>query len=328
MTYTSQLSPSSIRVAVLMGGTSNERPVSLSSGHAVLAALSDRGYDAHAVDVGPDIAQTIEQLRQLAPAVVFNALHGPGGEDGCIQGVLEWLALPYTHSGVLASAMAMDKAATRMALEAAGLPVATGKVITPVELADHDPLPRPYVVKPLSEGSSVGVEILHPGDQRRRDIAQSWRFGATLLVEDFIPGRELTVSVLRDTALAVTEILPQEQEGFYDFEAKYSTGGSRHIVPAHLPDAITQRALSLACQAHKALGCHGASRTDFRYDEDHQHLVILEVNTQPGMTPTSLLPEQAAYRGMDYSALCHWMIQETLKSSPTSVSSALNMTSS
>ncbi|WP_202401627.1 MULTISPECIES: D-alanine--D-alanine ligase [unclassified Saccharibacter] len=315
--------PSSLRVAVLMGGTSNERTVSLSSGRAVLAALLEKGYHAHAVDIGADIATTIAELRRLSPHVAFNALHGPGGEDGRIQGVLEWLSLPYTHSGVLASAMAMDKAATRMALEASGLPVATGKVVTPQELAQADPLPRPYVIKPLAEGSSVGVEILHQNDPRREELARTWRFGEHLLVEDFIPGRELTVSVLRETALGVTEILPNEGEGFYDFNAKYSAGGSRHIIPAILPTTITQQALSLACQAHNALGCSGASRTDFRYDEQRQRLVILEVNTQPGMTPTSLLPEQAAWRGMDYVSLCHWMIQDALGLSPAPVSSLL-----
>lgn len=307
-----------------MGGISHERSVSLSSGQSVLTALREKGYDAHAIDVGTDIAHVITQLRQLSPHVAFNALHGPGGEDGCIQGVLEWLSLPYTHSGVLASAMAMNKASTRLALQAKGLPVASGKVITPTQLAEEDPLPRPYVIKPLAEGSSVGIDILHPGDNRRHAIAQSWKFGEHLLVEDFIPGRELTVSVLRDTALGVTEILPQREEGFYDFEAKYAQNGSRHLIPAPLPHAITQRALKLSCQAHQALGCRGASRTDFRYDEQRQRLVILEVNTQPGMTPTSLLPEQAAWREMDYPTLCHWIVQEALSNSHPSVSSLLN----
>ncbi|MXV44674.1 D-alanine--D-alanine ligase [Saccharibacter sp. 17.LH.SD] len=307
---------SSPRIAVLMGGTSSERPVSLSSGGAALTALKAKGYDAHAIDVGPDIAATITALRHLAPNVVFNALHGPGGEDGRIQGVLDWLSLRYTHSGVLASAIAMDKAATRVALEAAGLPIAKGCVISPTQLYEADPLPRPYVVKPVAEGSSVGVHIVRPGDNRRQAIAENWSFGDRILAEDFIPGRELTVAVLNDTPLAVTEILPQEAEGFYDFEAKYNAGGSRHLIPAPLPDAITQQALMLASQAHQALGCRGASRTDFRYDEHRHRLIILEVNTQPGMTPTSLLPEQAAWRGMDYPTLCHWMVEDALHDQP------------
>ncbi|EHH68654.1 D-alanine--D-alanine ligase [Gluconobacter morbifer] len=301
-----------MKVAVLYGGTSSERPVSLVSGQAAIDALKEKGHDVTPIDVGPDIAVTISALRSAAPDVVFNALHGPRGEDGTIQGVLEWLNLPYTHSGLRASAVAMNKAATRTLLAAAGLPVAEGRVVTVEELAEADPLAAPYVVKPVAEGSSVGVEIIRPGDNRRKAIADGWKFGRTALVENFIPGRELTTGVMGDRALAVTEILPAETAAFYDFDAKYKAGGSRHVVPADLPDGVTERALDYARRAHEALGCAGASRTDFRYDDATDRLVILEVNTQPGMTPTSLLPEQAAYRGISYPDLCDWMVREAL----------------
>lgn len=308
------------RVVVLMGGTSHERSVSLSSGQAVLQALHACGHDAYGLDVGPDIIETINQLRATAPDVVFNALHGPDGEDGHIQAVLDLLDLPYTHSGLLASAIAMDKAATRLVLKAAGLPVAEGRVIDVATLYEGDPLPRPYVIKPLAEGSSVGVTILHPHDDPEkthpRHIAETWSYGPQLLVETFIPGRELTVGVLDDPsgniALAVTEILPESTASFYDFKSKYAAGGSQHIIPANLPSDITRKMLDLAKAAHKALGCAGASRTDFRYDAEGNLLAILETNTQPGMTPTSLLPEQAAWRGISYEQLCHWMIMQAL----------------
>ena len=301
-----------MKVAVLYGGTSSERPVSLVSGEAAISALREKGHDVTPVDVGSDIAVTIQALRAAAPDVVFNALHGPKGEDGAIQGVLEWLNLPYTHSGIRASAVAMDKGATRILLAAAGLPVAEGCVVTAAELAEADPLPVPYVVKPVAEGSSVGVEIIRAGDNRRAEIARTWRFGKEALVESFIPGRELTAGVMGDRALAVTDILPAETAAFYDFEAKYKAGGSRHVVPADLPEKVTERALDYALRAHQTLGCAGASRTDFRYDDETDTLIILEVNTQPGMTPTSLLPEQAAYCGISYPDLCDWMVQEAL----------------
>ncbi|AFW01880.1 D-alanine--D-alanine ligase [Gluconobacter oxydans] len=301
-----------MKVAVLYGGTSNERPVSLASGEPAINALRDKGHDVIPVDVGPDIAVTIQALKTAAPDVVFNALHGPKGEDGAIQGVLEWLGIPFTHSGIRASAVAMDKGATRILLAAAGLPVAEGRVVTATELAEADPLPVPYVIKPVAEGSSVGVEIIRAGDNRRAEIARTWRFGKEALVESFIPGRELTASVMGDRALAVTDILPAETAAFYDFEAKYKAGGSRHVVPADLPESVTARALDYALRAHQTLGCAGASRTDFRYDDETDTLIILEVNTQPGMTPTSLLPEQAAYCGISYSDLCDWMVREAL----------------
>ena len=301
-----------MKVAVLYGGTSSERPVSLVSGEAAISALREKGHDVTPVDVGPDLAVTIQALRAVAPDVVFNALHGPKGEDGAIQGVLEWLNLPYTHSGIRASAVAMDKGATRILLAAAGLPVAEGRVVTVAELAEADPLPVPYVIKPVAEGSSVGVEIIRAGDNRRAEIARTWRFGKEALAESFIPGRELTAGVMGDRALAVTDILPAETAAFYDFEAKYKAGGSRHVVPAELPADVTERALDYALRAHQTLGCAGASRTDFRYDDETDTLIILEVNTQPGMTPTSLLPEQAAYCGISYPDLCDWMVQEAL----------------
>ncbi|MFT9450230.1 D-alanine--D-alanine ligase [Gluconobacter japonicus] len=301
-----------MKVAVLYGGTSSERPVSLVSGEAAISALREKGHDVTPVDVGPDLAVTIQALRAVAPDVVFNALHGPKGEDGAIQGVLEWLGMPYTHSGIRASAVAMDKGATRILLAAAGLPVAEGRVVTVAELAEADPLPVPYVIKPVAEGSSVGVEIIRAGDNRRAEIARTWRFGKEALAESFIPGRELTAGVMGDRALAVTDILPAETAAFYDFEAKYKAGGSRHVVPADLPADVTERALDYALRAHQTLGCAGASRTDFRYDDETDTLIILEVNTQPGMTPTSLLPEQAAYCGISYPGLCDWMVQEAL----------------
>jgi D-alanine-D-alanine ligase len=241
---------------------------------------------------------------------VFNALHGRFGEDGVIQGVLDWLDIPYTHSGVRASALAMDKAASRAVFAAAGLPIANGRVIDIAELAEHDPLPRPYVIKPLNEGSSVGVDILRVGENRRHEIASEWRFGAQALVEEFIPGRELTVGVLGDEALAVTEIAAAH--AFYDYESKYATGGSQHVIPAGLHSSAYAQALDLALAAHRALGCRGATRTDFRYDDtagEPGRLVLLEVNTQPGLTPTSLLPEQAAFRGMTFPGLCAWMVE-------------------
>ena len=301
-----------MKVAVLYGGTSSERPVSLVSGNAAISALREKGHEVTPVDVGADIAVTIQALKAAAPDVVFNALHGPKGEDGAIQGVLEWMGLPYTHSGIRASAVAMDKGATRMLLAAAGLPIAEGRVITPEELAEADPLPVPYVVKPVAEGSSVGVEIIRQGDNRRAEIAKNWRFGKEALVEAFVPGRELTAGVMGDRALAVTDILPAETAAFYDFEAKYKAGGSRHVVPAELPESVTERALDYALRAHQILGCSGASRTDFRYDDETDTLIVLEVNTQPGMTPTSLLPEQAAYCGISYPDLCDWLVQEAL----------------
>jgi len=293
------------RVAVLHGGMSAEREVSLRSGAQVIAALRTAGYEVSPVVVGDDLSALIAALTP-APDVVFNALHGRFGEDGTIQGVLDYLGIPYTHSGVRASALAMDKAAAKAVFSHAGLPVAPHRIIDIVELADHDPLPPPYVVKPVNEGSSVGVHIIMPGDNRGADIAAAWTFGPAM-VEQYVPGRELTVGVLEDRALVVTEIVAATK--FYDYHAKYADGGSYHVLPAELPEEITQRAKDIALAAHRALGCRGASRADLRYDDASGRLVLLEVNTQPGMTATSLLPEQAAHIGMDFPALCAWMVE-------------------
>ena len=298
------------RVAVLYGGISAEREVSLSSGREVIEALGEAGFEVVPVEVGRNLGQVLAAL-DPKPDAVFNALHGRFGEDGVIQGVLDWLEIPYTHSGVRASALAMDKAASRAVFQAAGLPIAAGRVIDVTELDANDPLPRPYIVKPLNEGSSVGVHILRGGDNNRHQIAADWPFGHQALVEEFIPGRELTVGVLGHRALTVTEI--SAAHAFYDYESKYAEGGSRHVLPAALHPAAHRQALDLALSAHRALGCRGATRADFRYDDtkgEPGRLVLLEVNTQPGLTPTSLLPEQAAFCGIAFPALCSWMVEQ------------------
>ncbi len=295
-------------VAVLYGGISAEREVSLASGAQVVAALRQAGFEVRPVEAGPDLAAVIAALTP-APDVVFNALHGRFGEDGAIQGVLDWLGIPYTHSGVRASALAMDKQAAKAAFASAGLPVPAGRVLPVAELAEADPVALPYVVKPVNEGSSVGVEVLRQGGNRRAEIAAGWRFGAHALVEEYVPGRELTVGVLGDRALTVTDIT--SSHGFYDYEAKYAEGGSVHALPARVHPGVFASALDMALRAHRALGCRGATRADFRYDDtagEPGRLVLLEVNTQPGLTPTSLLPEQAAHMGMPFPALCAWMV--------------------
>jgi len=279
--------------------------VSLSSGLKVIAALQEAGYDVVPVEVTADLGALIAAL-DPKPDAVFNALHGRFGEDGVIQGVLDWLEIPYTHSGVRASALAMDKAAAKAVFAAAGLPIAPHRIIDIGELSESDPLPPPYVVKPLNEGSSVGVSIVREGDNTRAEIVKNWHFGAAM-VEQYIPGRELTVSVLGDQALTVTEILPAET--FYDYTAKYAAGGSSHVVPAEIPPEVAEEAKNIAVAAHRALGCRGATRSDLRYDDETGRLILLEVNTQPGMTATSLLPEQAAFTGLDYPSLCAWMVE-------------------
>jgi D-alanine-D-alanine ligase len=298
------------RVAVLYGGISAEREVSLSSGIQVIAALRECGFDVSPIEVGHDLGAVIAALSPK-PDAVFNALHGRFGEDGAIQGVLDWLGIPYTHSGVRASALAMDKQAAKALFVSAGLPVAPGRVVSIDDLAMADPLPLPYVVKPVNEGSSVGVTVVRCGDNRRAEIVRNWAFGPTALVEEYIPGRELTVGVLADRALAVTEIKAVAGT-FYDYESKYAEGGSRHIIPAKVhPDAY-DKAMDVAVAAHQALGCRGATRCDFRYDDtvgEPGRLALLEINTQPGLTPTSLLPEQAAHRGMSFQELCAWMVE-------------------
>ena len=301
----------SVHVAVLHGGVSAEREVSLATGAPVVSALRAAGFAVTAIAVGPDLGAVIAALQAAKPDVVFNALHGRFGEDGCIQGVLDWMGLPYTHSGVRASSLAMDKAASKAAFAAAGLPVAQGRIVTPEELEAADPLPRPYVVKPVNEGSSVGVSILREGDNRRAAIAQAWKFDRRIMAEAFIPGRELTVAVMGDRPLEVTEIATGNV--FYDYDAKYADGGSHHTLPAPVHPAVREQAMRIAVQAHQALGCRGVSRADLRYDDTAGEpglLYLLEVNTQPGMTRTSLVPEQAAHVGIPFPDLCAWMVRE------------------
>jgi D-alanine-D-alanine ligase len=297
------------RVAVLYGGISAEREVSLATGQQVITALRQASYEVTPIEVGDDLRAVIAAL-DPRPDAVFNALHGRFGEDGAIQGVLDWLGIPYTHSGVRASALAMDKVAAKAVFAAAGLPVPRGQVIDVAALEHANPMPLPYVIKPINEGSSVGVEILRSGDNRRAAVAASWRFGPAALVEEYVPGRELTVAVMGDRALAVTEIT--SENCFYDYEAKYADGGSRHTIPAPVHPDIYSRAMNVALAAHRALGCRGATRSDFRYDDtagEPGRLVLLEINTQPGLTPTSLLPEQAAHLGMSFPQLCAWMVE-------------------
>lgn len=291
------------RIAVLMGGWSAEREVSLVSGAAVTEGLRQAGYDAYAIDVSRDLPHLLASLTPK-PDVVFNALHGRWGEDGTIQGVLDILAIPYTHSGVLASALAMDKPQAKLAFAHAGIGVAEHLVVSRGELAAGDPMPRPFVVKPANEGSSVGVRIVRNGSNIDA-LNGDWQFGDHVMVERFIPGREFTVAVMGDRPLAVTEITTDR--GFYDYEAKYAPGGSRHVVPAQVEPAIYAEAMRLALLAHQVLGCRGVSRADLRWDGER--LYMLEVNTQPGMTPTSLVPEQAASVGISFPELVAWMVE-------------------
>jgi D-alanine-D-alanine ligase len=288
-----------------MGGWSSERAVSLVSGAAVAEALADAGYQVTAIDVQRDPADLVARLRPQ-PDVVFNALHGRYGEDGCIQGLLDLLAIPYTHSGLLASALAMNKPMAKRLFGAAGIPVARHVMVAPAALATGgDPLPRPYVIKPPCEGSSVGVHIVRNGADLATLAQELSGLGSDLMVEAYVPGRELTVAVMGDRALAVTEITTER--GFYDYDAKYQAGGSRHVLPAQIAPALYDQALAHALAAHRALGCRGVSRADFRFDGEQ--LVILEVNTQPGMTPTSLVPEQAVYAGLSFRDLVAWMVE-------------------
>ncbi|OYU39729.1 MAG: D-alanine--D-alanine ligase [Pseudorhodobacter sp. PARRP1] len=291
------------KVAVLMGGPSAEREVSLVSGRACAAALREAGYQVVEVDCGPDLPA---RLADIKPDVCFNALHGRWGEDGCVQGLLEWLRIPYTHSGVLASAMAMDKARAKEIFAAAGLPVVQSVLAKREDVSLGHILPPPYVVKPNNEGSSVGVYIVREGSNAPR-LAET--MPERVMVETYAPGRELTCAVMGDRALCVTDIIT---DGWYDFDAKYKTGGSRHVVPADLPAEITAACLDYALRAHQALGCRGVSRTDFRWDEARglDGLILLETNTQPGMTPTSLAPEQAGKLGISFADFCGWMVED------------------
>jgi D-alanine-D-alanine ligase len=296
-------------VAVLMGGWSAEREVSLSSGRECAKALEGEGYRVTRVDVGRDLP---ERLREIAPDVCFNALHGKGGEDGTVQGILETLQIPYTHSGVLASALAMDKAQTKVVIAAAGIPVAESVVVSRAEAARKHIMQPPYVIKPVAEGSSVGVYIVredhaHPPQELN---AADWKIDGAMMVERYIAGRELTCAVEGDRALGVTEIVPIGH-GFYDYDAKYAEGGSKHLCPAPLKPFVYQNIQRLALEAHRAIGCRGVSRSDFRFDEAGSGEIIwLEVNTQPGMTRTSLVPELAALAGQSFPELVAWMVED------------------
>jgi D-alanine-D-alanine ligase len=297
------------RVAVLMGGPSSEREVSLVSGRECAKGLQEAGYDAYTIDVTHDVVALVRAL-DPRPDVVFNALHGRFGEDGCVQGVLEFLSIPYTHSGLLASALAMDKPMAKRLFAAAGLRCPEG-VVTDIHTVERgDPVARPYVVKPANEGSSVGVRIVRAGDNQPVRAAD-WKFDPRVVVERFVPGKELTVAVMGDRSLAVTEL--HSHTAFYDYEAKYTEGRTDHLIPAPIPQPVYDEALRMAKVAHDTLGCRGVSRSDFRYDDTADggpnRLYLLEVNTQPGMTPLSLVPEQAKYRGISFPELVGWMVE-------------------
>ena len=292
------------RVAVLMGGPSAEREVSLSSGTACAAALRGEGYEVIEVDAGPDLCAVFADIK---PDAILNCLHGRWGEDGCVQGLLEWIAVPYSHSGVLSSALAMDKQRSKAAFAAAGLPIVTSIMASSSEVRSRHVMPPPYVVKPNNEGSSVGIYLVHEDSNGPPQLSED--MPEQVMVETFAPGRELTTTVLGDRALTVTDILT---DGWYDYDAKYKPGGSRHVVPADVPQEIFDLCMDYALRAHNALGCRGVSRTDFRWDESRgaAGLILLETNTQPGMTATSLTPEQAQACGMSFGQLCAWMVED------------------
>lgn len=303
---------SDLHVAVLMGGISPEREVSLVSGAACADALEGQVARVSRVDAGRDLAQVLAEVK---PDVAFNALHGAWGEDGCVQGILETLAIPYTHSGVLASALAMDKAKAKAVLSAAGVDVPGGGLFDRREVAARHVMAPPYVVKPNAQGSSVGVFIVREGANRppQEVAADGWTFGEQVMVEPYVAGKELAVAVMDEPsgprALAVTDIVAAGG-GFYDYDAKYAEGGSRHVLPAPIPPAVAEAAMRQAERAHAALGCRGVTRSDFRYDDIKDVLVLLEVNTQPGMTPTSLAPEQAAHVGIGFADLVRWIVED------------------
>ncbi|MEB2843235.1 D-alanine--D-alanine ligase [Rhizobiales bacterium RZME27] len=298
-------------VAVLMGGFSSERPVSLSSGNACADALEGEGYKVTRVDVDRNVTAVLAELR---PDVCFNALHGPYGEDGTIQGILEYLEIPYTHSGVLASSLSMDKQQAKLVAKAAGIPVAEAKVLSRFEFGNTHPIKPPYVVKPVREGSSFGVVIVKENQAHPPQVIGSseWRYGEEVMVERYVYGRELTCGVMGNVALGVTEVVPNG-DTFYDYDAKYAAGGSTHVIPARISPNIYQKIQSLALKAHQAMGCRGVSRSDFRYDDrfsENGEVIWLEVNTQPGMTPTSLVPEMAAHAGHSFGDLVRWMVED------------------
>ncbi len=297
-------SRTSNRIAVLKGGPSAERDVSLVSGRECAAALREEGFEVVEIDAGVDLSSRLVESR---PDVVFNALHGRWGEDGCVQGLLEWLQIPYTHSGVLASALAMDKERSKQVYAAHGLPVAESVLVSRTEAMRAHPLPPPYVVKPNNEGSSVGVYLVDENANAPARLDDT--MPETVMVEKFIRGRELTTAVMDGKALGVTDIVTS---GWYDYDAKYVEGGSRHILPADLPPEVFAACLDYAERAHRALGCKGLSRTDLRWDDTRglDGLILLETNTQPGMTPTSLAPEQAAAAGISFGDLCKWLVED------------------
>ena len=303
-----------LHVAVLMGGWSSERPVSLTSGEGVASALEQRGHRVTRIDMGRDVAL---RLAEAAPDVVFNALHGTPGEDGTVQGMMDLMGLTYTHSGLATSVIAIDKELTKQTLVPHGIPMPGGRVVKTAELYSHDPLARPYVLKPVNEGSSVGVAIVtaegNYGNPISPDARGPWQEFDELLAEPFIRGKELTTAVLGDRALMVTELIPKT--AFYDFDAKYTDGLTEHVCPADIPDDIAQACKDIALRAHKLLGCKGTSRSDFRWDDERgvEGLFLLEVNTQPGMTPLSLVPEQARHMGMDYPDLVEAIVAEAIK---------------
>lgn len=298
-------------IAVLLGGVSSEREVSLVTGRGCVEALEAQGARVTPIDAGRDLAEVLARVR---PEVVLNVLHGVWGEDGCVQGILETLQLPYSHSGVLASALAMDKAKAKAVLAAAGVTVPGGGLFDRFEVARRHVIEPPYVVKPNAEGSSVGVfRVFEGANSPPQEVAEeSWTFGDEVMVEPFIAGRELAVTVFGEEAgpraVTVTEIVAAT--GFYDYQAKYGEGGSRHVLPAEMPAHAFEKALRLAERAHAALGCRGVTRSDLRYDDLKDEMVLLEVNTQPGMTPTSLVPEQAAHEGMSYQELVRWIVED------------------
>ena len=302
-----------LHIAVLMGGWSSERPVSLMSGNGVADALEAKGHRVTRIDMDRAVAA---RLVEAAPDVVFNALHGSPGEDGTVQGLLDLMGIAYTHSGLATSVIAIDKELTKAALVPHGIPMPGGRIVDSAELHERDPLARPYVLKPVNEGSSVGVAIVtdegNYGNPIGRDVAGPWQTFPRLLAEPFIRGRELTTAVLGDRALMVTELRPKT--GFYDFDAKYTEGLTDHVCPAEIPDEVTRACLDIALRAHRLLGCKGTSRSDFRWDDERgvEGLFLLEVNTQPGMTPLSLVPEQARHLGISYGDLVEAIIAEAL----------------
>ena len=295
-------------VAVLMGGWSSEREVSLTSGRAVSKALKDEGFKVSEIDVDRDLAT---KLSALKPDVAFNALHGPFGEDGTVQGLLELLAIPYTHSGVLASALAMNKPMAKDVWRNHGLPMANGKVVHRSAFAGGPVMPHPYVIKPLNEGSSVGVHIVFNGDNYQPQDDATWHFGEHVLIEQYIPGREIQIAVMGDRVLGAIEIKAHGR--FYDYEAKYTDGKATHLMPAPLPKDIYDDICALALKAHQTLGCRGVTRSDWRYDDTEGgsgKYFLLEINTQPGMTPLSLVPEIAAHQGISFGQLVRWMVED------------------